>query len=119
MSLHIHNLKYLRDARKELRRAITPEEEIVWHKLWHNNLGYKFRRQHSIGNFIADFFCPVKRLVIELDGEIHEGQIEYDDGREAEIEKYDIKVIRFTNGEVINDIYSVVNKIKTIIKERI
>ncbi len=116
MSLHIHNLKYLRDARKELRRAITPEEEIVWHKLWHNNLGYKFRRQHSIGNFIADFFCPVKRLVIELDGGQHLDNKESDQERTNYFESLGIKVIRFWNNEINSNLNGVMKKIKEELK---
>ena len=103
-----------------LRKRMTNSEILLWEKLKGKQiLGLKFRSQHPIDIFIADFYCHKARLVVEIDGEIHEGQIEYDDGREAEIEKYDIKVIRFTNDEVINDIDRVVNKIKEIVSERI
>ena len=103
-----------------LRNRMTNSEILLWEKLKGNQiLGLKFRSQHPIDIFIADFYCHEARLVVEIDGEVHEGQIEYDDGREAEIEKYDIKVIRFTNDEVINDIDRVVNKIKEIVSERI
>jgi very-short-patch-repair endonuclease len=103
-----------------LRNRMTNSEILLWEKLKGKQiLGLKFRSQHPIDIFIADFYCHKARLVVEIDGEIHEGQIEYDDGREAEIEKYGIKVIRFTNYEVINDIISVVNKIEAIVKERI
>jgi len=99
---------------------MTNCEIMLWEKLKGKQiLGLRFRSQHPIDIFIADFYCHEARLVIEIDGEIHEGQIEYDDGREAEIEKYGIKVIRFTNGQVINEIDSVVNKIKEIVSERI
>jgi very-short-patch-repair endonuclease len=79
----------------------------------------RFRRQHPIDIFIADFYCHEARLVIEIDGDIHNYSIEYDDGREAEIEKYNIKVIRFSNDQVINDIASVVNNISNAVQERI
>ena len=103
-----------------LRKRMTPCEIILWEKLRGKQLlGLRFRSQHPIDIFIADFYCHKARLVIEIDGEIHEGQIDYDDGREAEIEKYDIKVLRFTNDEVINDIDSVDNKITEVVKERI
>lgn len=76
----------------------------------------RFRRQHPIDIFIADFYCHTARLVIELDGEIHKKQIEYDNGRTAEIEHFDIKVLRFKNSEVENNIEKVVKHIeKTII----
>ena len=102
-----------------LRKRMTNCEIMLWEKLKGKILGLRFRSQHPIDIFIADFYCHEARLVIEIDGEIHEGRIEYDDGREAEIEKYGIKVIRFTNDEIINDIISVVNKIEAIVKERI
>jgi very-short-patch-repair endonuclease len=103
-----------------LRNRMTKSEILLWEKLKGKQiLGLKFRSQHPIDIFIADFYCHKARLVVEIDGEIHEGQIEYDDGREAEIEKYGIIVIRFTNDEVINDVISVVDKIEAIVKERI
>ena len=82
-------------------------------------MGLRFRSQHPIDIFIADFYCHEARLVVEIDGDIHKRQFEYDDGREAEIEKYKIKVIRFSNNEIINEIDTVIIKIKAIVKERI
>ena len=103
-----------------LRNNMTIPEKILWERLKGKNiLGLRFRRQPPIDIFIADFYCHEARLVIEIDGEIHEEQIEYDDGREAEIEKYDIKVIRFTNDEIMNEMESVINKIKAVLKGRI
>ena len=103
-----------------LRKRMTNCEILLWEKLKGKQIqGLRFRSQHPIDIYIVDFYCHEARLVVEIDGQIHEGQIEYDDGREAEIEKYDIKVIRFTNDEVINNIDKVVNNIKTIVKERI
>jgi very-short-patch-repair endonuclease len=102
-----------------LRNRMTNSEKLLWEKLKGKQLlGIRFRRQHPIDIFIADFYCHEARLVIEIDGDIHKEQIEYDDGREAEIEKYNIKVIRFTNDEVNNDIDLVVQKIKIIVIER-
>ena len=109
---HIHNLKYLRIARKQLRKDITPEEKILWYKIWHNKLGFKFRRQHSIGNFIADFFCPEKRLIIELDGSQHLDNVECDQERTNYFESLGIKVIRFWNAEVKNNLNGVLMKIE-------
>ena len=103
-----------------LRNRMTNSEILLWEKLKGNQiLGLKFRSQHPIDIFIADFYCHAARLVVEIDGEIHEGQIEYDDGREAEIEKYGIKIIRFTNNEILNELDIVIDKIKAIVKERI
>jgi very-short-patch-repair endonuclease len=103
-----------------LRKNMTIPEKLLWNHLNGKKiLGLRFRRQHPIDIFIADFYCHEARLAIEIDGEIHSDQIEYDDGREAEIEDYNIKVIRFFNDQVMNDIETVVNKIKAIVHERI
>ena len=103
-----------------LRKSMTYSESLLWEKLKGKQLlGLRFRRQHPIDMFIVDFYCHTARLVIEVDGEIHMDQIEYDDGREADIEKYNIKIIRFTNDEVNNNIEDVLQKIESVIKERI
>jgi very-short-patch-repair endonuclease len=108
------------ETAKLLRKNMTKTEELLWDKLKGKQLlGLRFRRQHPIDIFIADFYCHEARLVVEIDGEIHNDRGEYDDGREAEIEEFNIKVIRFPNDQVINDIESVVNKIKTAVQERI
>jgi very-short-patch-repair endonuclease len=69
--------------------------------------------------FIADFYCHKVRLVIEIDGEIHKQHKEYDIGRSAEMGRYDIKVIRFSNEEVEFEIESVIRKIEKIVNDRI
>jgi very-short-patch-repair endonuclease len=108
------------ETARMLRRRMTETETLLWEKLKARQiLGLRFRRQHPIDIFIVDFYCHKARLVIEIDGEIHSQQVNYDDGREAEIEKYDIKVIRFTNFEVINEIDKVINIIKSTLKGRI
>lgn len=95
-----------------LRKNMTNYEELLWERLKGKQIsGLRFRRQHPIDIFIADFYCHDARLVIEIDGDIHIQQIEYDDGRTAEIEKFGIKVIRFTNSEIVNNIEAVINKI--------
>ena len=71
MPRHIHNNKTLADRRKELRNNATPQEAILWQHLKDSNFGCKFRRQHSIGPYIVDFYCPSKKLIIELDGSQH------------------------------------------------
>jgi len=97
---------------KVLRHNMTEAEEILWERLRRKQLGVRFKAQHPIERFIADFYCHQSKLVIEVDGKIHKYQKEYDYGREAEIEKYGIKIIRFTNDEVINDVDRVIEKIK-------
>jgi very-short-patch-repair endonuclease len=105
---------------KSLRNSMTYQERLLWEKLKGKQLcGVRFRRQHPINFFIADFYCHEAKLVVEVDGEIHLDKVEYDDGRSAEIEKFGIKVIRFTNSEVENSIEKVVEGIETIVNERL
>lgn len=107
-------------AAKILRDNMTTCEKLLWEKLKLKQVcGLRFRRQHPIVFFIADFYCHEARLVIEIDGDIHIQQREYDDGRSAEMEKYFIKVIRFTNSEVENNIDYVIKKIEDEVKSRI
>ena len=67
----INNLSYLKEQRKVLRNESTPAEIALWQMLKGKSTGYKFRRQHSVGNYILDFYSPAIRLAIELDGEVH------------------------------------------------
>ena len=107
-------------AAKTLRNNMTSCEKILWERLKLKQVsGLRFRRQHPIDFFIADFYCHDARLVIEIDGEIHNQQKEYDDGRSGEMEKYSIKVIRFTNSEVENNIDDVIKRIENVVKSRV
>lgn len=92
---------------KAMRKEMTQAEMAVWKLLSSKKmLGYRFKAQHPIDIFIADFYCHELKLVIEIDGWIHlsKEQKEYDLGREAELENFDIRVIRFRNEEVEKDI---------------
>ena len=96
------------------RKSQTRAEEFLWSFLRDRRLnGFKFRRQHPISNFIADFYCSKCKLVIEIDGGYHDekSQAEYDEGRAFELNELNIKVIRFTNQEVLNRIEFVLNEI--------
>ena len=105
---------------KSLRNTMTYHEKLLWGKLNCKQIcGARFRRQHPISFFIADFYCHEARLVVEIDGEIHDQQVEYDDGRSAEMEMFLIKVIRFTNFEVENKIYEVIEKITNTVNQRL
>ena len=66
---------------KALRRQMTPAEKLLWRRLRRNQLGYHFRRQQVIAGFIADFYCDTARLVVEVDGGVHEQQADYDESR--------------------------------------
>jgi very-short-patch-repair endonuclease len=98
--------------RKELRKSPTPQESKLWFYLKGNNLGVKFRRQHGIGPYIADFYCKEKNLVVEIDGSQHIKEKEYDVERNNYIETLGIKVLRFWNSEVDKNIEGVLKKIK-------
>ena len=107
------------DKASELRKNMTQAEMILWSVLKKRQMrGYQFRRQHPINQFIADFYCHKAKLVIEVDGGIHNDldQNEYDIGRTNMLEKYDIKVLRFTNDRVINDIEAVIREIESILQ---
>jgi very-short-patch-repair endonuclease len=104
---------------KKLRDNATKAEELVWFVLRNNQLdGYKFRRQHPLHNYIADFYCHQLKLVIEIDGGYHQmpEQIKLDAERTENIEFQGLKVIRFTNEEVLSNLIAVVNRIKEFIK---
>jgi very-short-patch-repair endonuclease len=107
-------------AARILRNNMTLHEKLLWERLKLKQIyGKRFRRQHPIDFFIADFYCHEARLVVELDGGIHTKQKEYDDGRSAEMERYFIKIIRFTNSEIENNIEDVVKKIDNEVGNRI
>jgi very-short-patch-repair endonuclease len=103
-----------------LRENMTASEKLLWERLKGKQIcGIRFRRQHPIFIFIADFYCHEARLVVEIDGEIHNQQIEYDDGRSAEMEKFFIKIIRFINYEVENEIDEVIESITNAVNQRL
>lgn len=104
--------KYLKDFSKKNRQNQTEEEGILWEELRNNKLGYKIRRQHAIDVYIADFVCLDKRLVIEIDGDYHKNNKEFDDARTAVLNAEGFQVIRFTNEEVKNNLKSVLSQIK-------
>jgi very-short-patch-repair endonuclease len=92
----------------ELRREPTPVERKLWSKIRNDQLGVSFRRQHAIGNYIPDFVCIEKKLIIELDGSQHLEQEEYDQERTKYLESLGYKVIRFWNNDVTNNIDGVI-----------
>ncbi len=104
----------------QMRKNPTEAERAMWNilrKFRHS--GFPFRRQHPIEFYIADFYCHNLRLVIEVDGEIHsEKDIHYhDEGRTGELERFGIKVIRFTNNQILHDSNLVIEKINATINE--
>ena len=109
----IHNHPNLKQKRRELRNNSTPAEIKLWKHLKSKQLkGRKFRRQHSIGNYIVDFFCPQEKLVVEIDGS-HKNIVNenYDINRTEFINSLDIKIIRFENKEIFESIENVLLRI--------
>ena len=116
------NKKYwhiLKQFSKDNRKNQTEEEDTLWQSVRNNKLGFKIRRQHAIGTFIADFVCLDKRLVIEVDGEYHLNNQEYDDARTEFLKDEGFDVIRFTNDEVVNSLQTVLAKIKSTLESRV
>lgn len=107
----------LKENARKNRLVLTDAEMVLWEYLRRNALGVRFRRQFIIGDFIADFACIEKRLVVEVDGLYHltDEQIEEDRKRTYHISQLGYRVIRFTNEEIMTDI----NKVVAIIKENL
>lgn len=120
MQEHIHNWKNLKDQRRQLRNNSTSAEASLWKLLSKRQLeGRKFRRQHSIKNYIVDFYCPSEKLAIELDGDVHfsEQSLAYDVKRDDELKALGIRVLRFENDEVFKATNAVLEKIKSYFGE--
>lgn len=100
-----------------LRRNLTVAEKILWRRLRaHRLAGAGFRRQHPIGPYIVDFCAPRKKVIIELDGESHSSQKEYDTARSDVLRRQGYRVLRFWNSEVTTDIECVLQKIMDTIE---
>ena len=112
----IHTLPHLKTFRTTLRNNLTPAEAFLWKQLQKSQFeGRKFRRQHSIGNYIVDFYCPSEQLAIELDGDGHcNAEVEeYDTERDLFIALFGIVVLRFENKQVFDNLGSVLQEIKS------
>lgn len=113
---HLSVSRKLRPEKKvlarQLRRQMTPAEALLWEKLRLGRLnGLHFRRQQVIDGFVADFYCHDARLVIEVDGRIHEKNKQYDEERDQIIGTHQLQIIRFPNDRVLNDTYAVLAEI--------
>ncbi|MBN2668933.1 MAG: leucine--tRNA ligase [Bacteroidales bacterium] len=110
-----HNKENARQNRKNQ----TSAEEALWQELRAKKTGYQIRRQHVTGNFIVDFVCLVKKVIIEVDGEIHNFQKEEDALRTQALNEYGFEVIRFSNHDVLKDSKSIAQKIKTHLDQKV
>jgi very-short-patch-repair endonuclease len=111
----LNNLKILKPVRQALRNDATEAEKRLWKYLKGSQLGgRKFRRQHSVGLFILDFYCPSERIAVELDGIVHDqpNVRSYDEERQKGIESLGITVLRFLNDAVFLNIGEVLKTIR-------
>lgn len=115
-----NNKPEFKDLRKSLRQNQTRAEQLVWAGLRNKRNGYRFRRQFQILNYITDFCCIKLKLIIELDGCVHEDDDVYDEDliRQKELEKRGFKIIRYTNNQVYKQLESVWWDIKNKCEER-
>lgn len=113
MTANPKTYKQLQEFAKEMRKNPTPQESRMWEELKDEKLGAKFRRQHVIEKFIPDFVCLENKLIIEIDGSVHDvpENLEYDLGRTEELEDLGYTILRFTNDEVLNNTTEVLLKI--------
>jgi very-short-patch-repair endonuclease len=107
------NLWYkLKPLARQMRHEPTPAEDTLWQRLRNRRVcDAKFRRQHSIERFIVDFFCAEHRLIIEVDGSIHDYTVEEDALRQEFLESLGYRVIRFRNEDVFQGIDAVIEEI--------
>jgi very-short-patch-repair endonuclease len=116
-NLHKEAIGKLYQYGRELRQESTEAEKLLWEELRNRKFNsLKFRRQHPLDKFIVDFYCNEKKIVLELDGGVHNEKInkEYDEARTAMLAGLNIIVLRFKNEEVINDMQGVLKKIRDV-----
>ena len=102
----------LEEAARSMRRQPTQAEGVLWAALQKKQVaGLKFRRQHPVGRFVLDFYCASHKLVVEVDGAVHDAQQESDAERTRSLETHGYRVIRFQNDEVLRDLPSVLRRI--------
>ncbi len=110
----VKNVGYLKERRRELRNNLTPAEAALWNALKGSALkGMKFRRQYSIENYIVDFYCPQEKLIVELDGEVHNDPMVslHDSERSERLIELGNKIIRFENKLVFTQLENVLDAI--------
>ena len=106
---------------EQLRDNMTPAEKKLWNVLSNKKInGFRFKNQHPVSKFIVDFYCHKAKLVIEIDGSIHDNkeQADYDIGRTYEIESFGLPLIRFTNNQIENNFEKVIKEIANRLLEQ-
>ena len=103
----------LQERAKQLRQEMTPTEAVLWRALRTDQLsGLHFRRQQVLEAYIVDFYCHAAMLVIEVDGEIHALQAEYDAERDAYLIASGLRVLRFSNDRIMHDLPACLSEIR-------
>jgi len=112
--LPVHNKKKIMKRRQYLRNNLTRAERTLWFFVKDSKLSYKFRRQHSINNYIIDFYCFYLKLAIELDGEVHKYylQSQKDYLKEQYLKSLGITVVRYANSQVLLETERVLKHLK-------
>ena len=116
----IYNKSTERPKRKQLRNQMPWAEAILWSKLQKRQvLGFKFRRQYSVGSYVLDFYCPDAKLALEIDGDSHfqENAAEYDGKRQAAIEQLGIRFLRFSNQEIHKNLFAVLERVTEAVRK--
>jgi very-short-patch-repair endonuclease len=115
----IHNLPHNKTLRQKLRHNATPAEKALWRSLKKSGVGAKFRRQHGVGPYVLDFYCPEHKLAIEIQGGVHEDVLrkEYDAQRQAYLESQGIRVLCFQNRALLELSEYVVGVIRAAVIE--
>jgi very-short-patch-repair endonuclease len=101
----------LKPLAREMRGQPTPGENLLWQALRRNQLGVHFRRQQALGPFIVDFYCTAEKLVVEVDGDSHVAKHDLDEERDAFLTSNGLRVLRFTEEQVIHDLRPVLKQI--------
>jgi very-short-patch-repair endonuclease len=119
MPRHSNNTKHKRPSTailiraRQLRQEQTPAETKLWRELRNRRLaGFKFRRQHPIDRFIVDFCCLEQRPIVELDGAVHDRQIEKDQARTEALETLGYCVVRWTNDQIDRHLDAVLEELR-------
>ena len=108
----------IRSRARELRRDLTRAERLLWDRLKGGKLnGRKIRRQHPIGRFVVDFYCAEAGLAVEVDGEVHRQQTEYDTARTDVLEIEGYRVVRFANREIEENLDAVLERITALLPD--
>ncbi|MEK7631587.1 MAG: endonuclease domain-containing protein [Patescibacteria group bacterium] len=118
MQAATYNHRALIDYRRKLRQNMTPPEVVLWAHLKGKGLGVKFRRQHSIGRYIVDFYCPAKQLVVEVDGDHHgePRQRAHDYARDMYLQSLGLRVLRISARSLSINHYGVLDTIRCLVQ---